>query len=103
MRLVCIKGEGVAASLYRALESLTSFIVQSSNLATTSEGFVLTFTLNVSFLPCQAFFGYFTHGLIDKLLLPKQVKETEQDMNLPNLKLWVTGALFNQGFELLTA
>ncbi|KAG5238029.1 hypothetical protein OIU76_014538 [Salix suchowensis] len=77
VRLVCIKGEGVAASLYRALESLTGFIVQSSNLATASEGFVLTFTLNV--------------------------KEAEQDMNLPNLKLWVTGALFNQGFELLTA
>lgn len=77
VRLVCNKGEGVAASLYRALESLTSFSVQNSNLATTSEGFVLTFTLNV--------------------------KESEQDMNLPNLKLWVTGALLNQGFELLTA
>jgi hypothetical protein len=45
----------------------------------------------------------FIHGLINKLLLPKQVKESEQDMNLPNLKLWVTGALLNQGFELLTA
>uniref|UniRef100_A0A6N2L905 BHLH domain-containing protein n=1 Tax=Salix viminalis TaxID=40686 RepID=A0A6N2L905_SALVM len=77
VRLVCIEGEGVAASLYRALESLTGFVVQSSNLATTSEGFVLTFTLNV--------------------------KEAEQDINLPNLKLWVTGALFNQGFELFTA
>lgn len=50
VRLVCNKGEGVAPSLYRALESLTSFSVQNSNLATTSEGFVLTFTLNVSFL-----------------------------------------------------
>ncbi|XP_011015019.1 PREDICTED: transcription factor FER-LIKE IRON DEFICIENCY-INDUCED TRANSCRIPTION FACTOR isoform X1 [Populus euphratica] len=77
VRLVCSNGEGVAASLYRALESLTSFSVQNSNLATTSEGFVLTFTLNV--------------------------KESEHDMNLPNLKLWVTGALLNQGFELLTA
>jgi hypothetical protein len=45
----------------------------------------------------------FIHGLINKLLLPKQVKESEQDMNLPNLKLWVTGALLTQGFELLTA
>jgi uncharacterized small protein (DUF1192 family) len=47
VRLVCEKGVGVALSLYKALESLTGFIVQSSNLATVSERFVLTFTLNV--------------------------------------------------------
>ena len=50
VRLVCNKGGGVALSLYKALESLTDFIVQSSNLATVSERFVLTFTLNVCFL-----------------------------------------------------
>ncbi|KAA8550310.1 hypothetical protein F0562_001994 [Nyssa sinensis] len=73
VRLVCNKGQGVAASLYRALESLSSFNVQSSNLATIAERFILTLTLNV--------------------------RECEVDMNLSNLKLWVTGALLNQGFE----
>lgn len=68
VRLVSIKGEGVAASLYRALESLTGFIVQSSNLATTSEGFVLTFTLNVSsYLPCQAsFLSWLLHSWMER-------------------------------------
>lgn len=50
VRLVCEKGGGVALSLYKALESLAGFVVQSSNLATVSERFVLTFTLNVCFL-----------------------------------------------------
>lgn len=73
VRLVCPKGAGVAASLYKALESLNSFQVQNSNLATASERFVFTFTLNV--------------------------KESEQDTTLPDLKLWIAGALLNQGFE----
>ncbi|KAI3417283.1 uncharacterized protein J3R85_014553 [Psidium guajava] len=74
VRLVCHKGVGVAVSLYKALESLTSFHVQNSNLATDSSGrFVFTFALHV--------------------------KESEQHMTLPNLKLWITGALLNQGFE----
>ncbi|XP_030520846.2 transcription factor FER-LIKE IRON DEFICIENCY-INDUCED TRANSCRIPTION FACTOR [Rhodamnia argentea] len=74
VRLVCPKGVGVAVSLYKALESLTSFHVQNSNLATaSSERFVFTFALHV--------------------------KESEQGMTLPNLKLWITGALLNQGFE----
>lgn len=47
LKLVSNKGEGVAASLYEALESLTSFNVQNSNLVAESERFVLTFTLNV--------------------------------------------------------
>ncbi|XVF19842.1 hypothetical protein REPUB_Repub11eG0145700 [Reevesia pubescens] len=76
IRLVCNKGEGVAASLYKALESLTNFKVQNSNLTTVSDTFALTFTLNV--------------------------RECEQSMNLPNLKLWVTGAFLNQGFEFTT-
>ncbi|KAI6685208.1 hypothetical protein NL676_031121 [Syzygium grande] len=73
VRLVCHKGAGVAASLYKALESLTSFHVQNSNLAAAAERFVFTFTLNV--------------------------KESEQDVTLPTLKPWITGALLNQGFE----
>lgn len=48
VRLVCNKGQGVAVSLFRALESLISFNVQSSNLATSADNFVLTFTLHVS-------------------------------------------------------
>nr|WIE96135.1 basic helix-loop-helix transcription factor [Loropetalum chinense var. rubrum] len=47
VRLVCSKGEGVAVSLYKALESLMGFDVQSSNLATLSDTFILTFNLNV--------------------------------------------------------
>ncbi|XAR60033.1 hypothetical protein NMG60_11033259 [Bertholletia excelsa] len=76
VRVECSRGPGVAPSLYKALESLTRFNVQSSNLAATLEdGFVLTFTLKVG--------------------------ESEPNMNLPNLKLWVTGALLNQGFAFL--
>ena len=89
VRLVCNKGAGVAASLYKALESLTNFNLQNSNLTTVSERLVLTFTLIVSY----------------KLLIDqssKQVRDYEAAMNLPNLKLWVAGALFNQGFEVVT-
>lgn len=49
VRLVCNKGRHVAASLFKALDSLTGFYVQSSNLATSSDDYILTFTLNVSF------------------------------------------------------
>lgn len=49
VKVVCnISGEGTAVSLFKAIESLTSFNVQSSNLATNSERYVLTFILNVS-------------------------------------------------------
>ena len=49
VKVVCKNGEGTAVSLYKALESLTSFNVHSSNLATAnSDRYVLTFTLNVS-------------------------------------------------------
>ncbi|KAL5763938.1 hypothetical protein ACOSQ2_016532 [Xanthoceras sorbifolium] len=81
LRLVCNKedppGVSVSSLLYKALESLTSsFNVQNSNLATVPDRLVLTFTLNV--------------------------RDSEKTMNLINLKLWVTGALLNQGFEVLT-
>ncbi|KAF3453968.1 hypothetical protein FNV43_RR04410 [Rhamnella rubrinervis] len=75
VKVVCESGDGVAISFYKALESLTSFNVQNSNIATVSDKFILTFTLNV--------------------------KECEQNpINFPNLKLWVTGAFVNQGFQL---
>ncbi|KAF8396518.1 hypothetical protein HHK36_018142 [Tetracentron sinense] len=77
VRLVCNKGEGVVAALYMALESLPCFDVQSSNFATVSERFVLTCTLNV--------------------------RDCGEEMNLSTLKLWVTGALLNQGFEFKTS
>ncbi|KAK9068620.1 hypothetical protein SSX86_012735 [Deinandra increscens subsp. villosa] len=73
VRLVCNKGRGVAASLHRSLESITSFEVRNSNLSTVGDDFVLTFTLNV--MVC----GF--------------------DINLPNLKLWLSSAFINQGFE----
>ncbi|XP_076899356.1 transcription factor FER-LIKE IRON DEFICIENCY-INDUCED TRANSCRIPTION FACTOR-like [Bidens hawaiensis] len=76
VRLVCNKGRGVAVSLHKALESITSFQVQNSNLATDGDNFVLTFTLNVSVC------GF--------------------DINLPNLKLWLSSAFLNQGFEFNT-
>jgi len=51
VKIVCNKGERVAASLYKSLESLTDFNVQNSNLATVSDGFLFTFSLNVSYIP----------------------------------------------------
>ncbi|KAL8115597.1 hypothetical protein AgCh_022192 [Apium graveolens] len=77
VRIVSNKDHGVAASLYKALESFSSFTLQSSNLATLNDTFLFTFTLNV--------------------------REAELDMNLPNLKLWVAGALLNQGFDFKTS
>ncbi|CAJ1979228.1 unnamed protein product [Sphenostylis stenocarpa] len=63
VKIVCNKGEGVAASLYKSLESLTGFHVQNSNLST--------------------------------------VKSPEPEMNLLNLKLWVSEAFVKQGFEFI--
>ncbi|TQE04030.1 hypothetical protein C1H46_010401 [Malus baccata] len=74
VKVACNKGQGVATALYKALESLAGFNVQSSNLNTVSADiFELAFTLNV--------------------------KDCEQGIiNLPNLKHWVAGAFLNQGF-----
>ncbi|XP_016502819.2 transcription factor FER-LIKE IRON DEFICIENCY-INDUCED TRANSCRIPTION FACTOR-like [Nicotiana tabacum] len=77
VRLVCNKGRHVAASLFKALDSLTGFYVQSSNLATSSDDYILTFTLNV--------------------------REYEVDINLSNLKLWIASAFLNQGFDFETS
>ncbi|KAG2308442.1 hypothetical protein Bca4012_082463 [Brassica carinata] len=74
VRLVCNKGVGVASSLYKSLESLTSFEVENSNLSSPSpDRYLLTYVLD---------------GTCFK-----------QSLNLPNLKLWITGSLLNQGFE----
>ncbi|KAM1056297.1 hypothetical protein ACFX13_030463 [Malus domestica] len=74
VKVACNKVQGVATALYKALESLACFNVQSSNLNTVSaDRFELAFTLNVK--DCEL-------GII----------------NLPNLKHWVAGAFLNQGF-----
>ncbi|XP_042505654.1 transcription factor FER-LIKE IRON DEFICIENCY-INDUCED TRANSCRIPTION FACTOR-like [Macadamia integrifolia] len=76
VRLTCNKGEGVVVALFKALESLTRFDVQRSNFAVASERSVMTFNLNV--------------------------KECGEVMNISTLKIWVTGALLNQGFEFIS-
>ncbi|MFS7989429.1 hypothetical protein Hanom_Chr11g01046741 [Helianthus anomalus] len=76
VRLVCKKGRGVAVSLHRALESITSFHVQNSNLSTVDDDFVLTFALDVT--AC----GF--------------------EINMTTLKLWLSSAFINEGFEFNT-
>lgn len=98
----------MAVSLYKALESLTSFDVQNFNFATEPERLVLTFNLNVTpSPPFLCFVSCFSKVQVTDDQLPlakknKQVKDCEQNMNLPNLRLWVTGALLNQGFDVVT-
>ncbi|XP_019187214.1 PREDICTED: transcription factor FER-LIKE IRON DEFICIENCY-INDUCED TRANSCRIPTION FACTOR [Ipomoea nil] len=72
VRIVSSKGQQVAASLYKAVDSLASLFISSSNLATASHNYVFTFTFTV--------------------------RECESDINLPNLKLWIASAFLNQGF-----
>lgn len=50
VRMVSNMGQGIAPLLYKALESLASFKVHSSNLAAAAETYIFTFTMNVSFL-----------------------------------------------------
>ncbi|GKA48695.1 transcription factor FER-like iron deficiency-induced transcription factor-like protein [Tanacetum coccineum] len=76
VKVVSNKGRGVAVSLLKALESITSFQVQSSNLATVGDAFVLTFTLKVA--------------------------AREFDKKPPNLKLLLSGAFLKQGFKFKT-
>ncbi|KAF9594191.1 hypothetical protein IFM89_028848 [Coptis chinensis] len=76
VRVVSNKGEGVAVALHKALESLSSFTIESSNFTTVSDRFVLTFTVDV--------------------------KECGEQINFSTMSLWVTGALVNQGFEIKT-
>ncbi|KZV06666.1 basic helix-loop-helix family protein [Dorcoceras hygrometricum] len=50
VKIVSNKDEGVAVLLYRALELLPAFHVQSSNLAAFAHNYVLTFTIHVSII-----------------------------------------------------
>ncbi|KAK4408457.1 Transcription factor FER-LIKE IRON DEFICIENCY-INDUCED TRANSCRIPTION FACTOR [Sesamum angolense] len=77
VRVVCNKGKGVAAALYKALQSLKSFRVQNSNLATCAENYVFTFTL-------------------------MHITQVEVDVNLQSLKMWVASVFRNQGFDFET-
>nr|GEZ46060.1 putative reverse transcriptase domain-containing protein [Tanacetum cinerariifolium] len=77
VKVVCNKGRGVAVAVLKALESITSFQIQSSNLATVGDTLVLTFTLKVS--ACE----------FDK-------------KRPPNLKILLSGAFLKQGFKFKT-
>ncbi|XP_075500202.1 transcription factor FER-LIKE IRON DEFICIENCY-INDUCED TRANSCRIPTION FACTOR-like [Primulina tabacum] len=77
VKVVSNKDKGVAALLYRALDSLPSFHVQSSNLAAFDDNYVLTFTCHI--------------------------KERELGMNLSDLKLWIAGTFLEQGFDFETS
>ncbi|KAL0390058.1 UNVERIFIED_CONTAM: Transcription factor FER-LIKE IRON DEFICIENCY-INDUCED TRANSCRIPTION FACTOR [Sesamum calycinum] len=77
VRIVCNKGRGIAALLYKALESLTTFTLPTSNLAASADNYVLTFTLHIM--------------------------EGEMDINLQNMELWIASVFLKQGFELETS
>ncbi|KZV26625.1 transcription factor FER-LIKE IRON DEFICIENCY-INDUCED TRANSCRIPTION FACTOR [Dorcoceras hygrometricum] len=77
VKIVSNKDEGVAVLLYRALELLPAFHVQSSNLAAFAHNYVLTFTIHI--------------------------QEGELGMNLPDLKLWIAGTFLEQGFDFETS
>ncbi|KAL8029709.1 hypothetical protein ABFX02_14G242400 [Erythranthe guttata] len=78
VRIVLKKGKGVAVLIYKAIESITTFNVQTSNLAADSDNYIFTFTLNI------------------------REGGDEVDMNLACLKLWVASLFLNQGFEFET-
>ncbi|KAL9269711.1 Transcription factor FER-LIKE IRON DEFICIENCY-INDUCED TRANSCRIPTION FACTOR-like protein [Drosera capensis] len=65
-KVVSNKGRGVAALLYRALESLANISIKSSNLETTSDTCLLTFTFIVT-------------------------EEMQEDTGISLLKAWLTG------------
>ncbi|RZC90871.1 hypothetical protein C5167_028703 [Papaver somniferum] len=74
VRIVCNKGEGVALFVYKALESLTSSDVQSSNFRTYPERVAFTFMVNLR--ECA-----------------------EKTVELSNLTTCLNSALLDQGFE----
>ncbi|KAL7127196.1 hypothetical protein ABFS83_14G239200 [Erythranthe nasuta] len=78
VRIVLKKGKGVAVLIYKAIESITTFNVQTSNLAADSDNYIFTFTLNI------------------------REGGDEVDMNLACMKLWVASLFLNQGFEFET-
>ncbi|KAL0369604.1 UNVERIFIED_CONTAM: Transcription factor FER-LIKE IRON DEFICIENCY-INDUCED TRANSCRIPTION FACTOR [Sesamum angustifolium] len=77
VRIVCNKGRGIAALLYKALESLSTFTLPTSHLAASADNYVLTFTLHIM--------------------------EGEMDINLQNMELWIASVFLKQGFELETS
>ncbi|KAL1557702.1 transcription factor FER-LIKE IRON DEFICIENCY-INDUCED TRANSCRIPTION FACTOR-like [Salvia divinorum] len=78
VKIVANKGHGVAAALYRSLESLTTFDVRSSNLtASADHNYVFTFTLHTM--------------------------EGEMEVNLQSVKVWIARVFLNQGFDFQTS
>ncbi|KAG6414830.1 hypothetical protein SASPL_122204 [Salvia splendens] len=78
VKIVANKGHGVAAALYRSLESLTTFDVRSSNLTVSSDqNYVFTFTLHTM--------------------------EGEMEVNLQSVKVWIARVFLNQGFDFQTS
>ncbi|KAK4440682.1 Transcription factor FER-LIKE IRON DEFICIENCY-INDUCED TRANSCRIPTION FACTOR [Sesamum alatum] len=76
VRMVSNKGRGIAALLYKALESLTTFILRTSNLAASADNYVLTFTLHIM--------------------------DGEKNIDLQNMELWIASVFLKQGFEFET-
>ncbi|KAL0460133.1 UNVERIFIED_CONTAM: Transcription factor FER-LIKE IRON DEFICIENCY-INDUCED TRANSCRIPTION FACTOR [Sesamum latifolium] len=79
VRIVCNKGRGIAALLYKALQSLTTttFTLPTSNLAASAHNYHLTFTLHIM--------------------------EGEMNIDLQNMELWIASVFLEQGFELETS
>ncbi|KAL8515892.1 hypothetical protein ACS0TY_014551 [Phlomoides rotata] len=75
VRIVSKKGKGVAVILYKALHTLSTFTIKTSNLVSDALNYVFTFTLR------------FAEG---------------EDMNLPSLKMRVARAFAGEGFEFET-
>lgn len=110
VRVVSNKGKGVAISLYKAIESLTSFNIRSSNLADSAGNYVFTFTLRVRIsFPNWSFISLVTFFYLALFLIwcfpwtEKQVIEREMDISLPILKQWIASAFLNQGFDFETS
>ncbi|XP_051113585.1 transcription factor FER-LIKE IRON DEFICIENCY-INDUCED TRANSCRIPTION FACTOR-like [Andrographis paniculata] len=74
VRVVGNKGNGVAASIYKAIESVPWIIVESSNLTVSAENYVVAFTLQI-------------------------VEKKMEAASLENLKVWISRAFINLGFQ----
>ncbi|ONK55224.1 uncharacterized protein A4U43_UnF6190 [Asparagus officinalis] len=72
VRVECNKRDGVASTLYNAMESLQCFLMEKSNLSFNCDRFILTLTLNV--------------------------KKAEEVMTASSMKLQVMSALLKEGF-----
>ncbi|KAG9143993.1 hypothetical protein Leryth_013882 [Lithospermum erythrorhizon] len=74
VKLVCQNGLGVAGSLIKALELLSGFTLQSSNLAYEAEDYILRFNIEVS--------------------------ESKVDFNLSNLRFQIETTFSSEGFDI---